>query len=744
VNHSIQLHRGDDVAQQNLVLAGRQGGGGGEDRVDLNALLGTLRRRRTLFLCVALGIFALGMLLTLRSTPLFSATATVVMDTRRAQVVRASDQVVTGGDLGTAAIDTEAEVLTSNEMADRVAEALKLNDDPMFAPRREVEQPNWLQRLLGREAAPIPRRAYDAQAQRDFVNARLQRGLKVERSGSTYVLEITYTSPDPEFSARVANAYATEYAQSALLRKRAETEKAVAFLSQRISQLRAQANADTQAVQRYRIANNLLSTSASQLTEQEVSTYNQQVAGASASAAQDRARLATARQQLRNGSKGDDVGEALNSGVVSSLKTQRASLAAELANLTTRYGDRHPDVVRTRQQLADLDSSIQTEINRVISNLAARQNVSDAQLASVRSSLGGARGTLQASNKALVGFQDLERKAAASQQQYEAYLARYSQVTAQEGTEAPDARVITRADPPSGASSPNIPLSFFLSLVLGLGAGLGAAFIAELSYRGLTTGEDVESRLGVPYLGSVPLLKSVMKWKGDPLDVLIKRPHSVFAESFRNLQTSVNYSTDAVVQVLVVTSALPREGKSTIAAGLARTAAMDGQRVVLVDCDLRRRSVNRLVPQPPKAGLIDVVRGDAKIEDALVQDEASGAWLLPLNSQRVAPGDYFAGEPFKNLLDELRGQFTLIVLDTAPVLPIADTRVLATMGDAVIFVARWRKTADDAIRSALKLLPRGRVNLAGVALSQVDVRRQTRFGYGDPTYYYSQYKEYYS
>lgn len=743
MNNPIQIYAGDATAQQNLMLAGAVGGGS-EDRVDLNSLLSILRRRRTLFLCVALTVFALGMFITLRATPLYNATTTVVIDTRAARVAPVNEQAVTSTEMGGATVDTEIEVLKSNEMATRVAEALKLDQSPMFAPPREQQQPAWWQRLLGRGPAPIPRRAYDAQAQRDYVAGRLQSGLKVERSGSTYALDISFSSPSPDFSADVANEYGRQYAQASLIRKRSDNEKAAAFLSQKIAELRAQANADTQAVQRYRIANNLLSTNATQLTEQELSTYNQQVAGARAAAAEDRARLATAQRQLRSGSKGDDVGEALNSGVVSSLKTQRAGLAAELANLTTRYGDRHPDVVRTRTQLADLDASIQTEINRVISNLQAKANVSGAQLSSVQGSLGGARGTLQSSNKALVGFEDLTRRAAASQAQYEAYLARYSQVTAQEGTETPDARIITRAEPPTSPSSPKIPLSLFLSLVLGLGAGLGAAFITELSFRGLTTGADVESRLGVPYVGSLPLLKSVMKWKGDPLDALVERPQSVFAESFRNLQTSINYSMDAVVQTVVVTSALPNEGKSTIAAGLARTAALEGQRVLLIDCDLRRRSVNRLVAEAPKAGLIEVLRGEAKAADAMVQDPVSGAWLLPLGSNRITPGDYFIGSQFRELLDDLRGEFTYIVLDTAPVLPIADGRVLATLGDAVVFVTRWRKTADDAVRNALKLLPRGRVNLAGVVLSQVDVRRQSKFGYGDPTYYYTQYKEYYS
>ncbi len=743
MNNPIQLYGGDASAQQNLALAGTAGARS-EERVDLNSLLSILRRRRVLFLCVALGVFALGMAITLRATPLYKSTATVVIDTRETHVAPADEQVVTSSEINVAAVDTEIEVIRSNEMASRVADALKLDQSPLFAVPREPQQPSWWQRALGRDATPIPQRAYDTQAQREYVTSQLQSGLKVERSGTTYALDITFTSPDPDFSAQVANEYGRQYAQASLVRKRANTGKAVAFLSKRITELRAQANADTQAVQRYRIANNLLSNNALQLTEQELSTYNQQVAGARAAAAEDQARLATAQRQLRNGSKGDDVGEALNSGVVSNLKTQRAALAADLANLTTRYGDRHPDVVRSREQLADLDSSIQTEINRVVSNLQAKRNVSSAQLSSVQNSLGGARGTLQSSNKALVGFEDLTRRAAASQAQYEAYLARYSQVTAQEGTETPDARIITRASASGSPSSPKIPLSLFLSVVLGLGAGLAAAFVTELSFRGLTTGQDVESRLGVPYLGSLPLLKSVMKWKGEPIDALIEHPHSVFAESFRNLQTSINYSMDAVVQVVVVTSALPNEGKSTIAAGLARTAALEGQRVLLIDCDLRRRSVNRLVPETPKAGLIEVLRGEASITDALTQDPASGAWLLALGGNRIAPGDYFVGSQFRELLNDLRGDYSYIVLDTAPVLPIADARVLATLGDAVIFVSRWRKTADDAIRNALRLLPRGRVNLAGVVLSQVDVRRQAKFGYGDPTYYYTQYKEYYS
>ena len=355
---------------------------------------------------------------------------------------------------------------------------------------------------------------------------------------------------------------------------------------------------------------------------------------------------------------------------------------------------------------------------------------------------GGKR--LKSSNQALVGFDDLSRKAETSQALYEGYLSRYKQLAAQEGTEQADARTITAAQLPSSPSSPIIVLNMFLAAVLGIGAGLAAAFISELAFRGMTTGEDVESRLAIPYLGAVPLVGSVFKWKGPPIDALIERPHSAFAEAFRSLLTSINYAVDVVAQVIVVTSAMPQEGKSTIAAGLARTAARDGHSVVLIDCDLRRRTVNKMIIEPRPVGLMEVLRGEAAIDDALILDEPSGVWLLPLNGEKIEPGEHFSGPPMQELINQLRSRFTLIVLDTAPILPIADTRILATLADALVFVVRWRKTSDDAVRSALRLLPRGRVNMAGAVLSQVNARKQARFGYGDSTYYYSQYKDYFA
>lgn len=745
MNRSVQLYRDDDLARQNLALSAGSAQGGG-DRLDLNGLLGTLRRRRTLFLSLAIGIFLVGLVLTLRQEPIYTASTTVVIETTREQLTPVGEAVLQDPAAATSpVVDTEVQVLLSNELANKVADALRL--DTLARYDAQQQRPGLRQRIraaLTGGTPAVPQRAYDAQAQREYVINALRAGLRVTREGLTYALGISFTSPDPVFAAAVANEYGRQYTQQSLLRQRSANANATAFLTRRIAELRGQAQKDTLAVQQYRIANNLLSANASQLTESEVSTYNQEVAAARAAAAEDRARLATAQRQLSTGSKGDDVGEALSSGVVSSLRTQRAGLAVQLAELNTRYGPRHPDVLKAKEQLADLDGSIQKEIDRVISNLKAKTSVSDQRLGSIQGSLAGARGTLAGSNRALVGFDDLTRRAEASQGLYETYLARLKQALAQEGTEQADARTITWAQVPSTPSSPNIPLNMFLAAVLGLGAGLAAAFIAELAFRGLTTGEDVESRLGLPYLGGVPLVKSVMKWKGSEVDALVAHPNSAFAEAFRSLHASTGHAIDAVPQVIAITSALPQEGKSTIAAGLARVIALDGGDVVLVDCDLRRRSVNRLVAEDRPVGLIEVLRGQATLDEALTRDEPSGAWLLPIGARRSEPGDLFGGEPMRLLIAELRARFATVILDTAPVLPIVDTRVLATLADAVVFAARWRRTADHAVTSALRLLPRGRAHVAGVVLSQVDARKQARFGFGDPSFYYNQYKDYYA
>lgn len=723
--------------------------------LDLHALIATFRRRLKLFLALALFVFVLVLVFTLQATPLYTATASVMIDNRTEQVVD-SQAVLSGLPADTATVDTEVEVLRSRQLAERVVDALKLEEDPEFnanlAPPGVLGQIGGSIGALFGAAAPESARAQlselEAQKQREEVVDVVRERLQIRRVGLTYVMAVSFTSPDPEKAAKIANAFAQNYLLEQLEAKFEATRQANAWLNSRLDDLRGEVIQSEAAVEQYRNANNLLSASGATLTEQEISTYNTQLATVRAQQAEDEARLSTARAQMARGSTGDDVGEALGSTVVQQLRARRAEVSGRVADLSSRYGPRHPDMLRAERELADIDGQIQAEIGRIVSNLEARVQVARQRTASMQGSLSGARGALAANNNASVRLNELQRNAEASRTLYQGLLDRFKQTTSQEGLEESDARVVSRAIIPIGPSSPNVPLNLALGLIVALGAGLAGVVLAEMLDAGMTTGEDVERKLGLPHIGSVPLVASIAEAgerRVPPADFLLQKPLSAFAEGIRALRTSILFSrVGQNVQLIAVTSTLPGEGKTTTAVCLARSAAQAGQRVVIVDCDLRRRAVNRLFGIEPTQGLMDVLNGTATLESALTLDEASGAYVLPLTHASFTPKDVFGSRAMDDLLASLRANFDVVILDTAPVLAVADTRILAAKADTVVFLTRWRSTPQKAIANSLKLLDKAGAHIAGVALVQVDMRSQARYGYGDAGYYYGAYKQYYS
>ncbi|MDZ4052042.1 MAG: polysaccharide biosynthesis tyrosine autokinase [Phenylobacterium sp.] len=729
---------------------GHRVSGGLADQFDLRRLFNIFRRRVRLFAAVAALVFLAAIFVTFTATPMYTATANVMLDTRQEQVVNV-EAVLSGLPADSSVVDTEVEILKSRRLAERVVNALQLSQDPEF--NSELAPPSVLSNVkdsvLGVFGAAKPRDIPDdpiaqQKAQERIVDAVLNR-LSVRRAGLTYVINVSFESESPTKAATIANKFAELYLLEQLEAKFDATQQANTWLNTRLEGLRQQVLTDEAAVQNYRIANNLLSAAGTNLTETEISNYNMTLSQARAQVAEDEARLSTARSQLARGSSGDDLGEALSSPVIQQLRQQRATVSAKVADLQGRYGERHPEMLTANRQLTDIDAQIQAEIQRIISNLEAKVQVSRQRAGAISGSLSNARGTLVGNNQAQVRLNELERTAEASRTLYESYLNRYKETSSQQGIEQSDARVVSSATIPTGQSSPKVPLNLALGLVLAMGCGLGAVVLAEMLDSGLATAEDVEHRLDVSYLGAVPLLASVAEGKASsPIDYVIDKPLSSFAEAFRNLRASVIYSRlGEGVKVVAITSSLPGEGKTTTSVCLARSAAQQGLKVILVDCDLRRRSVNRLFGAEPARGLIEVLAGEATLDEDLTVDQTTGARLRPLAKSSMTPKDVFGSAAMDRLLEELRRTYDLVILDTAPVLPVADTRVLAPKADVVVFLAHWRKTPQHAIEAAFRLLSGTGAHLAGVALTQVDMKQQAKYGYGDPGYYYAEYKKYY-
>lgn len=723
--------------------------------LDIRRMVAVFRRRMRLFAAVGLLVFIAVFLATIQAAPQYTATANVMLDTRQERVVD-NEAVLSNLPADSSTVDTEVEILRSRQLAERVVETLGLDRDPEF--NWTLRKPGAVRQLIDgvksvlRGASPGKDKGVLSPVQKQIVHEQVVDSvlgrLTVRRVGLTYVMNVGFTSPEPAKAALIANTFAEKYLLDQLEAKFEATRQANQWLNTRLEGLRGDVLRAEAAVASYKAANNLLSASGATLTEQEISSYNQGLASAQAEVAEKRARLNTAMRQLNAGSTGDDLGEALGSAVITSLRAQRAQVSGRVADLSGRYGPRHPEMLKAQRELDDIDAQIQAEIKRVVSNLKAEVEVAEQRAASLSSSVSQARGALASNNTASVRLNELERNAESARSLYESYLNRFKETSSQEGLSQSDARIVSRAKIPTGQSSPNVRLNLMLGFVFAMAAGLFAVILAETWDVGFSTAEDIEQKLGMPYLGCVPELTSVagpsakQTW---PFDYLLDNPLSSFAESVRSLRASIiTGRVGRPVKVITVTSSLPSEGKTTASVCIARISSQMGQRVVVVDCDIRRRNINRALGFEPEQGLLELLNGQITLDEALIREEATGTWFLPLARTGFTPKDMFGSAAMDSLLAELSERFDLVVLDAPPVLAVADARVLAPKSDAVVFLLRWRKTPEKAVRASLRLLEASGADIVGIGFTQVDMRQQVKHGYGDPGYYYEQYRTYYS
>lgn len=701
---------------------------------DPRHLLLILWRRIWIFLIVVLAVLAAVVAYATLTPKRYSATASVLIEPRKGDPIQPRETAQADQAPTSDFIDTQILVIDSPQTASAVVRSLKLTDDPEFATG--VAAP-----------AAIGQSDAERQAARVFdVAQRLRKSVTIRRAGQTALIEIVATSLSPSQAARIANEYSKQYLAGIAAAQRASEVQSSAQVDSRLAQLRVDAEHADADLQHYKIANGLMSAEGATMAEQETSSLNQQIAAARAALAERQGRLAAARRQVTQGGGGSDVASALSSGTIGALRQQEADSSRTLAQLRARYGERHPAIAQEEGRLADIRRQIQLEIDRIMSSLQAEVNVSASGLQSLLASQGQSRAQLAGNAKAQVGYMELDRKATAARTIYEAFLNRSRGTAARDGIDTPIASVSAPAVEPTSPSSPNTRLAYLLGSVFAVIAGLLAVAVSEFLDGGIRTKLDVEKRLGARYLGAIPDVGSTLgglRMTEAPQDYVVSHPLSTFAEALRSLRASATLRGNRRPKVIALTSALPREGKTTTAVCLARTLAMSGASTVLVDCDLRRHSASDLLLDGRPGLLAEVLGGATSVSAALLKDEATDLQILGVSE---APGDgrdLLAPERIGPMLTELRSTFDYVVIDTAPVLGIADARAVASQADAVILLARWGSTSLRAADSALDLLLASHAKVIGVALTQVDIRKYASTGHEDLYGYHKKFKGYY-
>lgn len=689
--------------------------------IDPAALIAAVRRRFWPMLAAAIAVLVLTAFVYHLIKPTYSATAHVALDRRPEELVSLGKPDEPDLTADSASVDTEVQVLKSPEIAAAVVDQLHLDKVQGFG-------------VVPDAPATTP------DLQRARATSALSSGLQVRRDGTSYAIAIGYSSHDAQLATAIVNAAVDQYVGRQRSGKSRQRAQEIAQLEARANDLGGQLTNLARQAAAYRAQTNLVdiqkdSTSAQQL----ISVLNGQLSSAKADEAAANGRAAAA-----NGASGSNATTVLASDVIQQLTVQRATLVAQRADLAGKYGPLHPSLQAIDKQIGAIDRQIGIETARLKSSAQSDAQVARQRTASLQSSINAAQGQLLRGNSASVTLDELNRRAASTQSIYQGVLDRLHQETAAQGTERSGSYVISRALVPTAPDSPSRIVFAIAGLLAALVAAALTALVLEMMERGFRSRVELERDLGLPVIASIPDLGTI---KGSGFrggnslalaDYLVANDGSVFNEAFRTIRTALHVGQQGqTAKTLAITSSLPDEGKTTAAICLARSAALAGLKVVLVDCDLRRRASSRALLQDSSSGLVEVLKGRVPLEAALTRDEASGAILLPQSRSDEIDFDAILSGRMETLLRDLRQRFDLVVLDTAPVLPVAESRAVAAMADATLLLVRWRKTPTQATRLSIEQLDRAGARVLGTVLSQVDVRQ--RAGMGGEMHYYQAY-----
>jgi capsular exopolysaccharide synthesis family protein len=720
------------------------------NRNSLAEVIQILRRRRSVILaCIAL-VTIVGAVFIFNLTPRYTAESAVLLNTRKTDVVDIQ-AVMSGLAADESVVRSEVEVLKSTNLAMAVAKKTNLITVPEFNPTIHkssfasivLEPVRWIISSISSlfMSATTEPQVDPAKKELLAVASALQNNLEINNDGLSYVIKIRVRSEDPNLAATLANAYASAYIDAQLEDKYNAIQTANQWLNDHLADLRDKLQASERAVQVYAAANNLTATSqvgagGGTVTSQQISELNTQLVLASADLAQKQANLNQVKGSLQTGGV-SAAGQVLSSPLIQNLREQESQLARQEADLATRYKPEHPAMINIRAQERDLNGKIQTEIDRIVRGMQGDVTAAQAKVDSLRQSINDLEVGPQ--NAAGVQLAELQREADANRTLYESFLNRFKQTSAQEGMQEADARIISEAMVPTSPSFPTkIPLlgiTFLGSIMIGVFAAFGLEWV-DVGFR---TGEQFEKLTQVPLLGLAPDLET----DDLPQDVVVKWPVSSYAEAIRSIRTALRYSdVDNPPKVVMITSALPDEGKTTFAVSFARSVAVSGEKVILIDCDLRKPGIAKIFGVDPEPGLLALFDDKASkvIKSSAIRiDEESGMHFIPVTAKTSNPQDLLGSNHMKALLDVMRERYDLIVLDTPPVLAVSDSLVLSHHADATIFLTRWARTQRSVVLGALKSFRTIGTKLAGAVLTRVDMQSHSTYGYGDPGYYYGYY-----
>jgi succinoglycan biosynthesis transport protein ExoP len=669
--------------------------------------------------------------------PVFRATASIVLESQQANVVNLED-VYSVDPYDYNYSQTQYEILKSRNLAERVVRRLELQRHPAFVATKVKEREPWyhidLKRLLpvSKKEPPVQLTAEEredlvVQSISGAITSRLQI-VPVEYS---YVVYLSYDSMSARLAAQVVNAVAEEFIKGNLENRLDGTLQATDWLEVRLDSLKQSLRQSEKDLQDFREREGLVDVGGvTGLGGNELTTLSQRLQEAS------KTRIETQNikedvQGMKNASTDElmTIPAVLLHQLVSDLKRVQSSAERKAAELGKRYGTRHPKMIAAQSDLNEANANLAREVRKVVSGISREYEVALRNEQQLQANWKSRKSEMQNFNRVEFQLEELQREVEASRQLYDIFFTRLKGVSETGGFAKPHARIVDRALIPGGAIKPNKSLSIMLAFILGIVLGCVVAIVLDMLDNTIKSPDDVPLKLHVPLLGSVPLQKLD---RSGTFPQLWQDLQSSFAEAIRTIRTGVVLSgLDEPSRVIVVTSTVSGEGKSTVALNLA-SALGQMERTLIIGGDLRRPSLAKMAGLAPgHQGLSQFVAGNAELEDCMEHLQDLNIHVMPCGVIPPNPLEMISSNKFVDALKSLLEKFDRIVIDSAPVQVVSDALILASYASSVIYVVKADSTPATQIQKGIASIMGSNEPFTGVVLNYFDAKRATKYYPGE-------------
>jgi capsular exopolysaccharide synthesis family protein len=698
---------------------------------DLRRYFWILFRHRWAVLGVTAAFLAIGALITFLSTPIYRASTTIQIDREPAKILNVEEiQTDLGSDAAFYA--TQYEILKSRSLADRVASDLSVEDLEAFSAHNTVSP---LRKLVGAIARLISPRNDEPEGDvvailQNAVADEILDRLAVQPVGTSRVVKLSFTYPDPAWAQRIANAVANTFVALTLERRFEASSYARNFLEERLKELKVKLEDSEAQLVRYAQEQKIVNVDERKsLVTANLEALNAQLAEAS------RERL-RAEQMLSqaNTTDGLSLPQVLTDESVQSMRERRSQIAAQYQDQLRFFKPAYPDMTRLKAQIDETERQIQDAVDVVRESIRGEYRGALAEEESLARDVEELKSEVLDLESRGIRYRILQREVDTNRQLYDGLLQRFKEVGVAGAVGTNNVSVVDVAGLPKSPYKPRLSVNLALALAFGFFCGGLVAFGIEFLDDTFKVPEDVESNLNLPVLGIIPIALA---------DDAFANPRSSVAEAYRSLRTALQFSTaEGAPKTLLVTSSRPGEGKSTTALALSRNFAQLGLRVLLIDGDLRNPSLHRSLGMPATAGLSNYLTGNALPPGVFQRAEQGGLTFMACGPLPPNPAELLAGPKMSSLLAVASERFDLVIIDGPPVMGIADAPLLASIASGTLLVIEAGQARRGVTRAALKRLHFARAQMVGALLSKFNARDVGHtygygygYGYGDTDYY---------